>query len=242
MSLPNKLFFFVKTEKEDFTSTRKISRKKSYNLANFLVIYFDWTFFLFISPYRFVRNKNKIGFRSWKFYPQILISGILNVLWLNYSITTCRKVANGAGGTHTSTGPSAYRYFLVLSFFSSFIFQGLTIKRIWFNKNGFNTILNFMENERLTSSWIICSKPFIHFVCLLVTILALFEPMLQLLPQSFSSSSLALSMFNVKTVSEARYSFFITNYTQASRILNVEEITELDYFLCVMYNLGHVQR
>lgn len=209
-------------------------------ISNLLVTYFDWAFFLCLSPFRFIKKSDK-PFHPTKFYIQLLFSGVLITLYILFTICEFRKKIN-AHFNHGNSSPQ--KYFHISATLTGFLFQLAVIKQTWFNQGQFQNIVNFVQSVQCASlvkdSVFIPSKTLIHLLCLLFTVIGILEPMFKLLPPSIISVNGTLWIS--PPISTARVAFFMVNYEDINRVVKLEDITSLDYFLLSLHIIGWIQR
>lgn len=113
----------------------------SSDLTNFIKIYTDFAYFLFISPVRFSRFPNTGHFYLKSWWPQKLLSflcSFLSVFWLLAMIRQSVPMEN-------EKNPSIY-FALVLNIIGLSV-KFTTVKKFWWNKHELQNILNFIIRD-----------------------------------------------------------------------------------------------
>lgn len=114
-----------------------------HSLTNFLVIYFNFTYFLCLSPFRLKRTENGF-YKAEKSVFQTAICAILSCLSIIYLTANSRsKLSNTLQQDHTSP----LRYFQLLTTICMFFFHILSINKFWFSRHRFLRIINFIQSE-----------------------------------------------------------------------------------------------
>lgn len=215
------------------------SQRESRTLTNFIVVYFDWAFFLGLSPFRFVREPNKY-YRIYESNIQIVFSAILTVCFFIFSISSSRINCH----IHFYKQRTPLDYFYLVSYLLLFLLSILITINLWFCKNRFINIVNFIQSDEFllpNRTTFLQSKLLIHLTCFVFIAVALFEPVSKLLPTSLISVD--GTVWNLKTISVSRYTFFMINLTETFyKVIDPEDISTLDYFLAVIYVMGWIQR
>ncbi len=213
--------------------------RESRTLTNFIVVYFDWAFFLGFSPFRFVREPNNY-YRIYKSKIQIVVSTFLTVCFFVFSISSSRINFS----IHFYKNRTPLDYFYLISFLLLFVLTILITIHIWFYKNKFINIDNFVQSDEFllpNKKSFLQSKFFIHLICFLCLVIALYDPASKLLPTSLVSVD--GTVWNLRTISLTRYTFFMINLTDTYyKVLDPEDVSTLDYFLAVIYVVGWIMR
>lgn len=115
------------------------------SITNFLTVYFDFSCFLFCSPFRFVRNQQSGWFLIRKRLPQQVFCALFNFLGFFITFSDFRKTLSSL--LFHASDQSPVSYFEILSVFSSMLLQFWTLKRFWFNQNEFLAVINFIKTH-----------------------------------------------------------------------------------------------
>lgn len=114
-----------------------------HSLTNFLVVYFNFTYLLCLSPFRFKRTENGL-YKAEKNIVQTIMCASLSILATVYLIAIVRsKYAD----TLLQDRTSPVKYFQLLTTIFTFFFLILTIKNFWFSRYSFLHIVNFIQSE-----------------------------------------------------------------------------------------------
>lgn len=134
----------VKVELKASQNMTTIKSNNTQNLANFLVIYFNFTFFLCLSPFRLTRTENCF-YKAQKNILQTIISILLSSLAIVYIFSNFRQTYVN---TSLEGNTSPLKYFELLNTFFMYSFQILAIKNFWASRHRFLLIVNFIQSER----------------------------------------------------------------------------------------------
>lgn len=209
--------------------------ERGQTLNNFLVKYFDWAFCFGISPFRFIKE-SKNSFRIHKTYPQMIISAVLLIFSSIYSCSIVRLSLDS--GLHKDLkDPTIYFYYS--SIILRLLYALQFIVPLWLNNFKFLTLVNFIESRMFffkSKRSYLQSKKLFHFICFLHVFMAVIEPLLKL------TVPINYNMWNLGTISNSRYAYFIANITESHKNVKYEDVSYLDYFVTVLYVLGMVNR
>lgn len=210
--------------------------KKPQSLSNYLVVYFNWAFFLGVSPFRFVKEFPN-SYKIHKTILQSVISTFITILvfWVTI-FGSLRSVFNTPFlGEHTNP----LFYFYASSLASLMVLRVWVSKYLWFRQKAFLKLVNYIETN-LFETYPIPNKFKINLICFLFLMIGLYEPIWRLFPASLTSVS--TSLWSSNTISFARYTFFMVNFTKSQETIQTEEISSFDYLYLTLFLLGWLTR
>lgn len=212
------------------------NNKKPPPLSHYLVAYFNWAFFLGVAPFCFVKESPN-SYKIHKTIFQSVISTFITILvfWVTI-FGSLRSVFNTPFlGEHTNP----LFYFYASSLASLMVLRVWVSKYLWFRQKTFLRLVNFIETN-LFETYPIPSKFKINLICFLFLMIGLYEPIWRFLPASLTSVS--TSIWSSNTISFARYTFFMVNFTESQETLQTKEILSLDYLYLTLFLLGWLTR
>ncbi len=228
--------------KQTFPSSQKKCYHK-YSTANFLSIYFDFAFILFLSPFRLVRGKHHGWYSIKRNIFHKIFCALLSLLGIIYCVTYFRT----AFPDFTSNDVSTTSYFEALSALFSTWFQMLSLKKFWFEQDKFLKILNCINMLKRECRQVfkkntlkVQHKIFSKFICLVFAVMSIYEYVWKDLLAP--SQTWDKTVWNRKLVSFGRYMFFMVNVTEKRRIVEPEDLSPLDYFLALIGALTEGER
>ncbi len=113
-------------------------------LSNFLKLYFDYLFYLCLSPFQFIRDSAQPGHfsvRTW--LPQKVICGLCHLFSLLVLVRDLQsKVLQPASSFHKNP----VKYFTLIDSIFNFIYKATLIKRLWWNQKEFVNLMSFITS------------------------------------------------------------------------------------------------
>lgn len=214
------------------------STRETQHLSNIFVVYFDWLFFLGISPFRLVRE-NKNLFKTQKNYIQMIVSFALSILAVLFNLSAVR-IGFGSDQFKDFTNPRNYFYFA--TFFLAYLFHTWFLLQLWFHPRKILSIVNVIQSTHYLSQAqmvYLKNKYALHFLNLLLYGFVLSEAILKSLPPSILL--LQGNMWNTQTILNGRFTFFVSNLTSFQEIIDLDQVSNFDYVLAGLYVLGFFQ-
>lgn len=243
---------------------------KTSNFSDYLIVYFNFTYYLFYSPFKIIQQKS--GFyipASNKFHTLIVL--ILHSLGYILRIADFRILVFELFRDELLQNPEIY--FRVLSHLVSVSFQAAGLYRIWFHSQDFVDIIHFshlklnqlsllqpkskvkcifyhflftsFQYKTLTlnlfiGGFQISSKHSAWILCVLYTVLALHQSFQMYIVAPAKTWS--ETFWNRNLTSFGRYAIFLSNATQAVETVSAEELKWFDHILAVFVAVGRINR
>lgn len=113
-------------------------------LTNYLVVYFDFAYFIFCCPFRFVSSKDGISFTKRKSHVQFTFFILLNSLSIIYYLALLRSRYQNI---YFEDERSPTKYFELVHGVFTVVFTTLTLKYFLFHQPLFLKIVDFIQRE-----------------------------------------------------------------------------------------------
>lgn len=227
--------------KQTFPSSKKSDY--NYSTANFLSIYFDFAFILFLSPFRLVRDKHHGWFSIKKNIFHKIFCALQSFLGIFYCITILRTSFPDFQGNNVSTTT----YFDTLGTLFNIWFQMLSLKKFWFEQDKFLSIVNCINLIKRECRQVfkkrtlkIQHKFFSKFICLVFGVMSLYEYVWKVLLAPYDTWG--KTVWNRKLVSLGRYMFFMVNETESRKNVEPNDLSAWDYLLALIGALTEAER
>lgn len=238
---------FVLSVKPTFVSGTDIESCRE-NPINFCICYslklfFDFCYFLCISPFRLVWDKTTHSYFIHCFLPQKLFCAFITVLYL---IPLCSSLRHEYPNNPKSSN-QIFTYFKVVFFV---IFRLNFLKILWLNQLQIKNLINFILKSNfqfVVSYWhrIFFSKgvQILVLAFQLALILVSFITGHRLFPDSFQVTQLSLSTWSSQVLTSARRALFLKASDQSAQISKYQQAwSASDYFLFLVGSFGFLYR
>lgn len=171
---------------------------------------------------------------------QSSLSIILSCLFLVHNLGSYRNFLC-FHFSHDFVSPLDIFYVVAISL--NFSFQLLSLKLLWLNQSKFLNLVNFLKKNNTEVFKInkkSCSISFCHLLFVLIAMYAIYDASLQIIPPFIVEIS--DSLWSNKTIPMTRFTFFLINFTESQKTVELNQTNWLDYPLIIMFSIGCLQR
>ncbi|CAL8072526.1 unnamed protein product [Orchesella dallaii] len=215
------------------------SNRHKCSLINFIKLYFDYSYFLCLCPFRFVSDGDR-GFITQTWLPQKVLTGLAHTFSILMLINDLRDKLFQPSKDY-NRNPVAY--FQILDSLFNLAYKSTLIKRVWWNRQDFLFVFEFIWNRKsLNNTSNIILKPIVvHTLFIFYSLLAGAS---LIAGKGFVSSlyEWTPSWWFRRIVALGRHAFFIDGPLPSKYAPELSNITTVEYILAGLMATGLISR